>query len=196
MAKKTPIETREKLVQAAAQLVMANGINRVTLEQVALHAGVSKGGLLHHFPTKRALLNGLIEGIGRVFEQRLEKYLALETPGFPGRFARAYIRASFEYETDELRLTNAISKVVGEFPELLQELQADFLKLDQEMQSDGLPAARALVIRMACDGLWFSELMGISKLQDSLRSQMLEELMMLTRSEQATLEPATVKGTR
>ena len=51
MSKKTPIETREKLVRAAAQLVISKGIARVTLEQVALDAGVSKGGLLHHFPT-------------------------------------------------------------------------------------------------------------------------------------------------
>ena len=189
MSKKTPIETREKLVQAAAQLVISKGITRVTLEQVALEAGVSKGGLLHHFPTKQALLNGLIEQVGQVFKARLEKYMALETPLQPGRLARAYIRASFEYETDELQLTNAIAKVVSEFPELLQELQTDFAQLDQEMQQDGLPAARALVIRLACDGLWFSELIGVSSLQESLRSQMLEELLEMTRPEPNQLEP-------
>ena len=189
MSKKTPIETREKLVQAAAQLVISKGITRVTLEQVALEAGVSKGGLLHHFPTKQALLNGLIEQVGQVFKARLEKYMALETPLQPGRLARAYIRASFEYETDELQLTNAIAKVVSEFPELLQELQTDFAQLDQEMQQDGLPAARALVIRLACDGLWFSELIGVASLQEPLRTQMLEELLEMTRPEPNQLEP-------
>ena len=211
MSKKTPIETREKLIQAAAQLVISKGITRVTLEQVALEAGVSKGGLLHHFPTKQALLNGLIEQVGQVFKARLEKYMALETSLQPGRLARAYIRASFEYEADELQLTNAIAKVVSEFPELLQELQMDFAQLDQEMQQDGLPAARALVIRLACDGLWFSELIGVSSLQESLRSQMLEELLAMTRPEptqpdltqpeptqpeSAQLEPVHLEGIR
>ena len=201
MSKKTPIETREKLVQAAAQLVVSKGITRVTLEQVALEAGVSKGGLLHHFPTKQALLNGLIEQVGQVFKARLEKYMALETSLQPGRLARAYIRASFEYEADELQLTNAIAKVVSEFPESLQELQTDFAQLDQEMQRDGLPAARALVIRLACDGLWFSELIGVSSLQESLRSQMLEELLAMTRTEptqpeSAQLEPVNLEGIR
>ena len=201
MSKKTPIETREKLVQAAAQLVVSKGITRVTLEQVALEAGVSKGGLLHHFPTKQALLNGLIEQVGQVFKARLEKYMALETSFQPGRLARAYIRASFEYEADELQLTNAIAKVVSEFPELLQELQMDFAQLDQEMQKDGLPAARALVIRLACDGLWFSELIGVSSLQESLRSQMLEELLAMTKPEptqpeSAQLEPVHLEGIR
>jgi AcrR family transcriptional regulator len=191
MSKKTPIETREKLVQAAAQLVVSKGINRVTLEQVALEAGVSKGGLLHHFPTKQALLSGLMEQVGRVFKARLEKYMGLETSNQPGRLARAYIRASFEYEADELQLTNAIAKVVSEFPELLLELQEEFAQLDQEMQSDGLPAARAIVIRLACDGLWFSELIGMSSLEEPLRSQMLEELIALTR-----LEPFSLETTR
>jgi AcrR family transcriptional regulator len=199
MSKKTPIETREKLIQAAAQLVMANGINRVTLEQIALEAEVSKGGLLHHFPTKQALLSGLMEQVGRVFKARLEKFMALETSDQPGRLARAYIRASFEYEADELQLTNAIAKVVSEFPELLLELQEEFAQLDQEMQSDGLPAARAIVIRLACDGLWFSELIGVASLQEPLRSQMLEELIAMTKLESdqsrpINLEPHELEG--
>jgi AcrR family transcriptional regulator len=122
MSKKTPIETREKLIQATAQLVMANGINRVTLEQVALEAGVSKGGLLHHFPTKQALLSGLMDQVGMVFQARLIRYMGFETPGQAGSLARAYIRASFEYQADELQLTNAIATVVSEYPELLEDL--------------------------------------------------------------------------
>jgi AcrR family transcriptional regulator len=201
MSKKTPIETREKLVHAAAQLVVSKGINRVTLEQVALEAGVSKGGLLHHFPTKQALLSGLMEQVGKVFKARLEKFMGLETSDQPGRLARAYIRASFEYEADELQLTNAIAKVVSEFPELLLELQEEFVQLDQEMQADGLPSARAIVIRLACDGLWFSELIGMSSLQEPLRTQMLEELIAMTRleldqSRPINLEPHELEGTR
>jgi AcrR family transcriptional regulator len=196
MSKKTPTETREKLIQAAAQLVVSKGIHRVTLEQIALEAGVSKGGLLHHFPTKQALLSGLIEQVGRVFKVRLEKFMGLETSDQPGRLARAYIRASFEYEADELHLTNAIAKVVGEFPELLLELQAEFAQLDQEMQADGLPAARAIVIRLACDGLWFSELIGVTSLEEPLRSQMLEELIAMTRFEQPHLEQIRLEGAR
>jgi AcrR family transcriptional regulator len=192
MSKKTPIETREKLIQATAQLVMANGINRVTLEQVALEAGVSKGGLLHHFPTKQALLSGLIEQIGDIFGTRLEKYMNLEPEGQPGRFARAYILASFEYAPDELQVTNAIAKVISEFPELLEELVQYFDKIDAEMQNDGLPAARATVIRLACDGLWLSELIG-SNLQEPLREQMRDELLAMTNLEQTNLEPVDLE---
>jgi AcrR family transcriptional regulator len=183
MSKRTPIETREKLVRAAAKLVVSKGINRVTLEQVALEAGVSKGGLLHHFPTKQALLSGLMEQVGQIFKDRLDKFMATETSDQPGRLSRAYIRASFGYETDELQLTNAIASVVSEYPDLLEELQKEFAQLDQAMQNDGLPEARGIVIRLACDGLWFSEMIGMSNMQAPLRLQMLEELLAMTRLE-------------
>ena len=193
MSKKTPIETREKLVQAAAHLVLANGINRVTLEQIALEAGVSKGGLLHHFPTKQALLSGLMEQVGEVFGSRIQRHCAQEPVGQPGRLARAYIRASFEYEADELHLTNAIAKVVSEFPELIEELQGYFQQIDQDMQQDGLPAARATVIRLACDGLWLSELIGGASMDDELRKQMRDELLAMTHLEQSHLKQANLE---
>jgi AcrR family transcriptional regulator len=181
MPKKAPLETKEKLLHAATQLILHRGASHLTLDGVALEAGISKGGLLHHFPTKQTLLVGLMDQLGEVFKRRLTEFMALEQPGQSGSFARAYIRASFEYADDELQLTNAIAGVVGEFPELLKELQLEFADLEQKMQSDGIPAPKATVIRLACDGLWFSELLGMSGLEEPQRSALLQELLGMTR---------------
>jgi AcrR family transcriptional regulator len=43
-----------------AQVVQARGAGSLTLEAVADVAGVSKGGLLYHFPTKDALIDGMV----------------------------------------------------------------------------------------------------------------------------------------
>ena len=48
--------SREKILDAAAELVAEIGAGRLTLEAVAEKAGLSKGGLLYNFPTKDALL--------------------------------------------------------------------------------------------------------------------------------------------
>src|SRR3989337_1315491 len=48
--------SREKILDAAAELVAEIGAGRLTLEAVAERAGLSKGGLLYNFPTKAALL--------------------------------------------------------------------------------------------------------------------------------------------
>ena len=51
-AKRSSTATRDTILSAAANLVLRKGASRMTLEAVAREAGVSKGGLLYHFPSK------------------------------------------------------------------------------------------------------------------------------------------------
>ena len=54
-------DTRAKLLDAAAAVVRRDGAQALTLDAVAAEAGVSKGGLLYHFKSKRELLDALVE---------------------------------------------------------------------------------------------------------------------------------------
>ncbi|MGP9818403.1 TetR family transcriptional regulator [Salinarimonas sp. NSM] len=53
--------TRDRILRAALEIAQEAGPGSVSLEAVAAKAGVSKGGLLYHFPSKAALLRGLVE---------------------------------------------------------------------------------------------------------------------------------------
>ncbi len=181
MAKKSPIETKEKLLQAAAQIVIAHGNTQFTLEQVAMEAHVSKGGLLHHFPTKLELLSALMTQLTQTFEMRLQAALEAEPKRKRGRFARAYIRASFEPEPDELELSSALAQVIISYPELIEQLRQEFAFIEKKFAIDGLSDARATLIRLACDGLWFSELLGVELIEEPRRSGLLSELLELSK---------------
>src|SRR5919107_399568 len=50
---------RDRVLDALQRLVLA-GDPTPTLDAVAAAAGVSKGGLLHHFPDRQALAHGLV----------------------------------------------------------------------------------------------------------------------------------------
>ncbi|WP_353642086.1 TetR/AcrR family transcriptional regulator [Mesorhizobium sp. WSM2239] len=52
---------REKILSAAATLARDVGPGNLSLDAVAERAGVSKGGLLYHFPSKSRLLEALVE---------------------------------------------------------------------------------------------------------------------------------------
>ena len=52
---------REKILAAAAAVARETGPGSVSLEAVAGRAGVSKGGLLYHFPSKARLMQALVE---------------------------------------------------------------------------------------------------------------------------------------
>lgn len=53
--------TRDRLLDAAEALLAEGGPRALTLDAVAAAAEVSKGGLLYHFPSKDALVEGLLD---------------------------------------------------------------------------------------------------------------------------------------
>ncbi len=53
--------TRAKVLQAAAAQISAVGFHKMTIADVAAQAGVSQSGLLHHFPSKAALLAAVLD---------------------------------------------------------------------------------------------------------------------------------------
>ena len=63
-----PPAARAKVLHAYAEILVASGERAATLEAVAEQAGVSKGGLLYHFPSKEALAEGLVEHLRALTE--------------------------------------------------------------------------------------------------------------------------------
>lgn len=55
------LELKERLFHAAICVALENGFGKVTLDAVARQAGISKGGLLHHFSTKGALIRAMLK---------------------------------------------------------------------------------------------------------------------------------------
>lgn len=49
---------------AAVTVALEDGFGHVTMEAVARRAGVSKGGLLYHFPNKTRLIEGMLAHYG------------------------------------------------------------------------------------------------------------------------------------
>lgn len=93
--KKDPEKVRAQLIDSARRLALENGLGAVGLEAVAADAGVTKGGLLHHFPSKQALVDGVFQHLLGEFEADLNASMANDPEVF-GRFTRAYVRAVFD----------------------------------------------------------------------------------------------------
>ena len=62
--------TREKLCETAIEIAAREGLAAMTLDNVARHAGVSKGGVTYHFPSKEKLVEGVVEHFGQRLEDR------------------------------------------------------------------------------------------------------------------------------
>jgi AcrR family transcriptional regulator len=54
-------ETRERILEAALKVFAERGYDGASVTQICKHAGVSKGALYHHYPTKHAVFLALLE---------------------------------------------------------------------------------------------------------------------------------------
>ncbi|MDR3669258.1 MAG: TetR/AcrR family transcriptional regulator [Holophaga sp.] len=93
---KRDINTRDLLLSAACAILM-EGQEVLTLDAVAKRSGISKGGLLHHFPSKDALVEGTVAELIRQFTL-LSDRIQMESPSEAGPLGelKAYINAGLE----------------------------------------------------------------------------------------------------
>ncbi|MBD2534334.1 TetR family transcriptional regulator [Nostoc flagelliforme FACHB-838] len=176
--------TRKTLLCAATQVILEKGVEALTLDAVARQAGVSKGGLLYHFPNKNALVVGLGEQLIQEFEAALQaEFDQDDAPGTPGQWVRAYIRSTLRMSGQTLALVARLTSLIVEMPpELLNFAKAYEQRCRQRLEADGLDPTQAVIIQLAIDGLWFSEVFQLSALDETRRTQVVERLLAMTRS--------------
>ena len=69
--KKDPVRLHQQLLESAAMIAGRDGIAALSLNAVAREAGVSKGGLIHHFPNKQALIFALFARLLTIMEEAI-----------------------------------------------------------------------------------------------------------------------------
>jgi AcrR family transcriptional regulator len=176
---------RERILDAAEELASRDGFATLTLDRVAAEAGVSKGGLLYHFASKYALIEGMVERQLRNFDRNLQAALGDEPAG-PGRRTRAMLRTAFGSATRpakrEQRGTVALLAAVVKQPSLLDPVRAAYAGWIEEMLGDGLPDGNAIVALAALDGLYFWNLLGLAKVPAARARAVRGALEALTRT--------------
>ncbi|MEV0049012.1 TetR/AcrR family transcriptional regulator [Saccharopolyspora shandongensis] len=149
---RTPEDTRRLLLEAAARVISRQGVG-ATLDAIARHAGVSKGGLVYHFASKQALLVALAqEQIDAFRDAVLAQITGPE--GTPGRLTRAYVRASLApLGGDEaLERLSLIAQLLA-VPEVLDIVREDERRWQSDIDADGVPTATQRVVLAAADGI-------------------------------------------
>ncbi|MDZ4394781.1 TetR/AcrR family transcriptional regulator [Cypionkella sp.] len=153
--KKDPEAVREKLLSAAESLALSQGLQAVTMQAVADAAGVTKGGFLHHFPSKEALFQTLFAAYVRRLEAVLDR-LMQQDPTPYGRFSRAYLRAALEPAIVEAAsLSGGIVSAFNGDPDL-RRMWYDWLTAQEQRHIETDGAAILQIVRRAADGLWFA----------------------------------------
>jgi AcrR family transcriptional regulator len=134
------------------------------LRRVAREAGVSKGGLIHHFPSKDALVAAMAERASAEMAARIEAALALEEESdLPGRYTRAYIRANLSpaNESDNAFVLH-LFELFAVKPDAFTGALAHFEEINQRIEHDGLDPVLAAILTSASDACWLEVLFGLA----------------------------------
>ncbi len=171
---------RARLLTAAAQETVERGLAAITLEAVARRAGVSKGGLLHHFPSRTALIKALYQEILDGLDRRV-KGLSAQDPEPRGRFTRAYLKACLDMalNSQEGRLLAAASLAMS-LDDSLSEMWRTWLDGRLESSGENPASVKGRLVRFAADGLWLDTLNGTTRGDLGEIEPVLDELISLT----------------
>jgi AcrR family transcriptional regulator len=159
-----PTDVRESLLDAAEDVIIEHGVNDLTLETVAARAGVSKGGLLYHFPSKDALIQAMVSRIASLVRECFSIELAAEPSG-RGRHARALLRLMMSGKGPLLpRLKQVAAPLLAAMasnPTLLDPMRSFLCGVRQGMMADGMPADTSWLVLAALDGVKFWRIFNV-----------------------------------
>lgn len=157
----------DKVLDAAEAVVARQGIANLTLDAVAAQAGISKGGLLHHFPNKDRLVEALVTRSANNWRKCYNEAFEQASEG-PGRMTRALLNhclSDAECWTEELRRsTSAVFAALAQNPTLIQPMRDAYNELHQRIAEDGLPTGVSEAVLSALDGLWLNWVLGLATL--------------------------------
>lgn len=175
MAKPRERSAREKILEAAVEVARSEGAGNLSLDAVAARAGVSKGGLLYHFPSKASLLRALVETFIAEFEQRM----ADTRPG-ESVLAR-YVDLTLE-ECQEVKSDGAgIMAAMAEDPDFLKPIKPLKRRLLDQLASGAANKPQMLVVFLALEGLRSQRLFDLDVLTPEETASVTETLLAMAR---------------
>lgn len=146
--------SRDRILDAYADLLITDGERPATLEAVAARANVSKGGLLYHFPSKDQLAVGLCDRLATL--AAIDAQAMRTSDEGPARY---YVRSSQYANTPLDRALVAVSRLRqsgdSRARATIETASSEWLAILHEALGD-LEVARA--VKLMGDGLYYNAL--------------------------------------
>lgn len=175
--RRAPDDTRAEIIDKALEVAAELGASGFTLDAVAARTTVSKGAVLHHFPTKIALLEGMIDHLGQLHTDGILAEAARDPEPY-GRNARAYLRATVNEPVtpQDVSIGRVVLAACAIEPKLAKRWNGWIDRVKADDPSDPVGADDALMLRLIADGLWISDLFGIHQVSAEQRQALLSLL--------------------
>ena len=156
--KKQPELVRRQLLDCAVRLGLEHGPSGITVQAVSEAAGVTRGGLFHHFPSRQALVEGVYAEMVEKTDADIDALMA-EDSRPRGSFTRAYVQAVLNDPALKDGARGAVIHISALSEPSVRRLWADWFKQRMERHRDTDATPTLDLVRLAADGAWIAHLM-------------------------------------
>ncbi|PZV39682.1 TetR/AcrR family transcriptional regulator [Mesorhizobium kowhaii] len=167
--------SRSAIIQAALAIIARDGPGRLTLDAIAREGGLSKGGVMHQFRTKEAVLKTLLENQVEFFENFSRDYLA------SADMKEAQLSAQIAVQRKAIAEPHSVAfgllGALAENPALLSGLRETDARKVEAIRSEAADPDLATLRLFAAKGIALSTMMGICSLSDEDRERLFERLL-------------------
>ncbi|MBZ8176398.1 TetR family transcriptional regulator [Corynebacterium poyangense] len=171
---------REKILESAVKIIEESGPDAVTYEALAQASGLSKSGLIYHFPSRDDLMLAIHEHLAQAWEQEL-----LATAGVSDVAELS--------EAQRLKAAVICFSTAASLPELLLQIEAArnpraaavWNAVDQrwlpspESIQDSATKKAAYLVKLIADGLFLHDYVHFTPLSSEQRSILTEAALKL-----------------
>ncbi|WP_282048119.1 TetR/AcrR family transcriptional regulator [Sulfitobacter mediterraneus] len=167
-----PRNASARILEAARAIAAREGAGKITIEAVAKEAGLSKGGVLYNFPTKKALLSGLLDQMLAAHRELLAKV----PERHPARTLSGHLEIVIQSKDVDDDLSMAILAAAATDPRLLDPLRTELTCDLERILTDTQDAPAAMIAVLAIQGLRFQRLLNLPDGGAEIRERVIERL--------------------
>jgi AcrR family transcriptional regulator len=170
--------TRQAVIQAALTIIARDGPGRLTFDAIARESGLSKGGVMHQFPSKVDVLKALLEHQIQYFDEDASSAGAPKAKTDRQKTVlESQIAKIREVSHQPYSIAHAIVAALVEEPELLALSRNTSRHHAEQIKAEATDPELALLRWSAAQGLLLSAMFGTSPFSEAERERLFRRLM-------------------
>ena len=169
--------SRDEILDAAEAVVRENGANHLTIDAVARVSGFSKGGVLYNFPSKQALLEGMVDRAIEKHEAVIDE--AREAATDPNPTLKAVL-ASCKFHRDKQPVARAFLAATAENPVFVDKFRTLSSQRYRQITSEAADVEQALIVWLAFEGMMLLDALDFSVIPKQARQRVERRLQRMS----------------
>jgi AcrR family transcriptional regulator len=171
--------TRAHILAAAAELAKEKGAAHISIEAIAQRAGISKGGLLYHFPRKDALIRALVELHLAEIDASLAEAEASTAHRRSNAVARAFVELNRQKVCQRHEKPDGILLALAENPHFLDPMRDHQMRIAKRIRNTAVDRGLSLIALLAVEGIRALDLFEANPLSVDECTTVLDRLVAL-----------------